>query len=183
ISGFDIIGSNVTTTCSQTCSNIVAPAISVTKVCPPNPVQPGGLLVFSGIVSNAGNITLTNVVVFNDQPSNNTPSFGPVTLPPGQFASFTNSYRVPADSCGPYTDTVSAYGTTVCGLIVSNSDTKICASTNSPSIVVSKSCPPGPIQPGQTLTITGTVTNTGNITLTNVTVTNTIVALGGISRE
>ncbi len=173
----------VCATNSATCTVCAIPAITVSKFCPPTPTQPGTPLVFSGVVSNAGNVPLTNVTVLNNQPTNNTPVFGPITLDVGQFVFFTNSYIAPADSCGPYPDTLTAFGTSVCLGSVTNTDSKSCPGTNSPAIIVSKSCPPGPIQPGQTLTITGTVTNIGNITLTNVTVTNTIAALGGVSRR
>src|SRR5439155_18942934 len=96
---------------------------------------------------------------------------GPLSLAPGAVTNFTDSYVVPLDSCGPYRDTVLASGADKCfGRIVTATDFKDCPGTNSPAIIVSKSCPAGLIQPGQVLTITGTVTNIGNITLTNVTV-------------
>jgi hypothetical protein len=56
----------------------------VTQNCPVNPVGPGTILTYSGSVSNAGNITLTNVVVTNDR-SGATPLFTAATyceLPP-----------------------------------------------------------------------------------------------------
>ena len=49
-------------------------------------------MVFGGLVSNPGNITLTNILVFSSQPSNNTPVLGPITLAPGASAPFTGSY-------------------------------------------------------------------------------------------
>src|SRR5262249_22478209 len=104
---------------------------------------------------------------------------GPVTLGPGAVMTFNDSYVILLDSCGPYSDTVVAAGADKCfGRVVTNSFTVACPGTNSPSIIVTKSCPTGLLQPGQTNFITGTVTNTGNITLTNVTVTNAIAALG-----
>ena len=42
-----------------------APAISVTQTCPTTLAVQGGVLTYSGVVHNAGNITLTNVVVMN----------------------------------------------------------------------------------------------------------------------
>jgi uncharacterized repeat protein (TIGR01451 family) len=172
------------TSCSGTLIvNPNAPNIKVTKICPPNPVQPGGTINFTGTVTNTGDVTLTNVFVVNDQPAPNTVLLGPITLVAGAGTSFGGTYTVPIDSCGPYTDTLTARGTSVCGISTTNTDTKSCAGTNSPAIIVSKSCPQGLFQPGQLLTISGTVTNIGNITLTNVTVTNTIAALGGGGRQ
>jgi len=167
----------VCTNASQTCTICATPAISVTKTCPVTPVQPGGTLTFSGSVSNAGNVPLTNVVVFNNQPSNNTPVFGPVVLAVNQSLNFTGSYTVPSDSCGPYTDTLTAIGSSACGGNVTNTDTKTCPGTNNPSIAVSKSCPLNPVPPGGTMVISSVVSNTENITLTNVTVTNVIAAI------
>src|SRR6185295_5148592 len=150
-----------------------SPALIVTKICPPTPVKPGQLLVFTGAVSNSGNITLTNVLVVNNQPATNTSVFGPLTLAPGQITNFTASYTVPADSCGPYLDTLTARGQDKCfGRSVTNIASATCAGTNSPALIVTKICPPTPLQPGQPLVFTGTISNSGNITLTNVLVVN-----------
>jgi len=177
------LGCPVSAQASAVCRVAFRPAIVVTKLCPPTLVQPGALLTFSGIVSNTGDITLTNVIVVNNQPVANTPVLGPITLPPGGSALFTNGYVVPLDSCGPYADTLTARGTTVCGVSVTNTAFASCPGTNSPSLDVIKSCPVGLIQPGQLVIVTGTVTNTGNITLTNVVVTNTVAALGNLTRQ
>ncbi len=157
---------------SAVCTVCTSPAIAVTKACPPGPVQPGGTLNFTGTVTNTGNVPLTNVVVVNNQPAPNTVVLGPITLAPGAGQSFSGSYTVPLDSCGPYADTVTATGASVCGSSVTNTFTAVCPGTNSPNIAVTKACPTGPVQPGGTLNFTGTVTNTGNITLTNVIVRN-----------
>ena len=44
-----------TTNCGSL--QVLVPKVTVTKVCPSTPVAPGGLLSFSGIVSNAGAVT------------------------------------------------------------------------------------------------------------------------------
>ena len=174
---------SVTNSYTDVCLICFTPAITITKQCPTGLIQPGGLLTYTGSVSNAGNITLTNVTVVNNQPANETPVIGPITLVPGAVFAFTNSYTVPQDSCGPYADTLTVRARTTCGLSLSNTASASCASTNSPSIDVVKACPVGLLQPGQTNVVTGTVTNTGNITLNNVYVTNTIAALQNLSRR
>ena len=173
---------SVTNSYTDVCPICVLPVVTVTKVCPSAPVQPGELLVYTGVVSNGGNITLTNVTVVDNQPTNNTPVLGPITLLPGDSLAFTNSYMVPLDSCGPYADTLTVLARTTCGLLVTNTASASCPGTNTPSIDVVKACPALPVPPGGLMVVTGTVTNTGNITLTNVVVTNNIGVLG-ISRR
>jgi PKD repeat protein/subtilisin-like proprotein convertase family protein len=100
----------------------------VTKNCPAYPVPPGGMLSFTGTVTNAGNVILTNVFVLNDHPTTNTIIFGPAILPPGQGAEFAGNYRV--SGCGPYSDTLTAFGQTPCGTTVTNFATVTCPGTN-----------------------------------------------------
>ena len=121
-----------TANCSQVvtvlCSN--CPVIAVTKQCPPYPVPPGGTLNFSGTVSNLGTVDLTNVLVLSDQPTAGTLVFGPVTLAPGEGRTFSSSYRVPACSCGPFTDTLVATGMSPLGATANHFYTSTCAGTN-----------------------------------------------------
>lgn len=168
-----ICGDIVTDQVSVPCPSTNTPAIRVTKACPPNPVRPGEVLVYTGTVTNTGNITLTNVVVVNNLPEPNTIVFGPTDLAPGIGASFSGSYAVPLDSCGPYADTVVATGADKCfGKVVTSSATANCPGVSDPGISVTQNCPPTPTPIGATLTFSATVANTGNITLTNITVVN-----------
>ena len=82
----------VTNAASTTCPITFTPNIALTETCPPGPVSVGSTVVFGGSVNNSGNVTLTNVLVFSSQPSNNTPLLGPITLAPGASAPFTGSY-------------------------------------------------------------------------------------------
>jgi len=161
----------VTANASSQCTISYNPSIRVTASCPASPVQPGQLLTISGVVSNSGNIALTNVVVVNTKPQANNVLLGPITLAVGQAVSYTGSYSVPSDSCPPYADSVTAQGNSICGLTpVSNQAALSCPGTNSPSLVVTALCPPSPVPPGGRLEYSGTLTNTGNVTLNNVTV-------------
>ncbi|MBN2506295.1 MAG: hypothetical protein JXQ71_06340, partial [Verrucomicrobia bacterium] len=162
----------VSNTVVGVCPGAAAPAIRVGKVCPPSPVQPGSTLSYTGSVTNVGNVTLTSVTVYNGE----TRVYGPATLAPNAKANFSGSYTVPPDSCGPYVDTLFAQGTSSCGDLVTDSTTVACPGTNTPGIRVTKTCPPNPVPPGGLLEYSGTVANSGNITLTNVTVVNTMPA-------
>ena len=158
----------VTSTANTTCSAVLTPGIKVTKVCPAQPVAPGQLLTFSGSVSNTGNVTLTNIVVLNNQPVANTTVFTQASLAPGAVANFTGSYLAPTN-CS-VTDTLTGTGRSICGTAVTNTATATCPILTTPQIVVTATCPVTPVVPGGSLTYSGTVSNAGNNTLTNIVV-------------
>ncbi|MEK7677525.1 MAG: hypothetical protein AAB676_16985 [Verrucomicrobiota bacterium] len=162
-------GLRVTASASSTCPLLTSPAIEVTQTCPLTPVAQGGILTYSGSVRNAGNITLTNIVVTHDR-SGATPILTVASLAPGASAHFTGSYSAPAS--GDATSTSSVSATSLCGVAVINTASLTCAIVTLSGIAVTKLCPPLPVAPGGTLVFTGTVTNTGNVTLTNVFVVN-----------
>ncbi len=163
--------SRVTASATSTCPLAGAPQVSVTINCPPAPVALGGTLTFSGTVKNAGNITLSNVVVMRVAPASATPVFSVATLAPGASANFSGSYTVPAtDACSTVT-TVTATANDQCGgTSVAANNTITCPLLTTPRIVVTQACPPVAPAPGALLTYSGSVSNAGNITLTNVTV-------------
>jgi type VI secretion system secreted protein VgrG len=128
-------------------------------------VSPGGLLTYSGAISNAGNIMLTSVVVVNNL-SGATPVFTAATLPPGAVADFTGSYLAPTNCSS--TSTSTATGESICGVAVTNTASATCPIITTPGITVTESCPPGPVSAGSSVDFSGLVSNSGNITLTNV---------------
>src|SRR5206468_3258664 len=67
-SGSNVDAGNGEDSTQLTCFYDLPARVEVFKFCPPAPVAPGGLLLFSGFVSNSGLVSLTNVTVFNDQP-------------------------------------------------------------------------------------------------------------------
>jgi hypothetical protein len=156
----------VTNTASATCPLITTPGIKVTKVCPAQPVSPGQLLTFSGSVSNTGNVTLTNIVVVNNQPVANTAVFTVASLAPGAISNFTGSYLAPAN-CS-VADTLTATGQSICGVAVTNMVTANCPILTTPVITITESCPPGPVTNGSSVVFGGSVCNSGNISLTNI---------------
>src|SRR5439155_1500563 len=151
----------------------------------PGQVTAGQTCALPSSVTNTGNITLTNVTVTNAITALGASRrlLGPISLAPGAGTTFTDSYVVPLDSCGPYRSEERRVGKERrFGRMLAANKTKNWPGTNSPAIVVNKSCPAGPIHPGQVLTLTGNGTNAVNISLMNVTVTNAITALGASRR-
>ena len=171
-------GQQVTAQTTSTCVVQTAPGVRVSTVCPPSLVAPGERLTFSGTVQNTGNITLTNVVVLSDQPAPGTEVFRVASLPPAGSASFSSGFPTAWDSCSA-TWSLAVSGADGCtGTLVTHSTATTCALRVEPELVVSRTCPPQPAVPGQALVFSGTVTNTGNITLNNVRVVNSLPTAG-----
>ncbi len=158
----------VTSSVNVTCSNVLNPGIKIAKFCPVTPVSPGQSFVFSGSVSNSGNVTLTNIVVLNSRPAGGTPVFTLATLAPGTSATFTGSYLAPTN-CS-VADTLDVRASSLCGSPVADSATATCPILTTPRIAVTAACPTTPVLPGGTLVYTGTVRNTGDVTLNNIVV-------------
>src|SRR5262245_10677238 len=171
-SGFD--QPNVNDTNYDT--TLLQPNIAATKNCTPAS-GPGQPISFSGTVTNTGNTALTGVTVSDDHA-------GPVTcattLAPGASCNYSGQY-IP-NSCTDDTDTVTTTASgvdpttglafapeTACPASVTDSASATCPIPSAPAISVTKSCTPAS-GPGQPISFTGTVTNTGNDTLLNVTV-------------
>jgi uncharacterized repeat protein (TIGR01451 family) len=162
----------VTNIASATCPLVTAPRLTITQDCPATPVGPGGVLTYSGTVLNAGNITLTNVVITNDR-SGTTPVFTLATLAPGESAGFAGSYTVPANSGCSVSSTATGSGYDACtGTRVVASAASTCPLLTAPDITVTQTCPADLVSPNGILTYSGTVSNSGNITLTNIVVVN-----------
>ncbi len=97
---------------SATCAADILPDINVTKECV-DPAVNGDPILFSGTVTNVGNVELNDVTVVDD---NGTPGdtsddqtvLGPITLAPGASDSYSGSYLVLV--AGPSTDVVTASG-------------------------------------------------------------------------
>lgn len=164
-------GANVGSSVTRTCPLLTTPGIEVTQTCPVSPTGPGGLLTYVGTVRNTGNITLTNVTVVNSR-SGPTPVLTLASLAPGASASFTGSYRVPLNCC-TVSSTATAGGGSICtGELVADTATSTCIVTTAPQIAVTKVCPILPLAPGELAEYSGTVRNSGDITLVNVFVVN-----------
>lgn len=171
VTGRSVCGVAVTAAVSSTCTILTTPQIAITANCPTGTLLPGGSLVYTGTVRNTGNITLVNVTVLSDRPAGNTTVFTIGTLAPGASANFTSTTVVPANAC-TVTTTFTGTGKDTCTqLAVSQVISTLCTVTTAPAIAVTLACPTATATAGGPITYTGTVRNSGNVTLNNVTVT------------
>ena len=150
------------------------PRIDLQKVAnTAGPVHAGDQIIFTFTVTNTGNVTLTNVQVQD-------PMVGPVTcatttLAPTEHTMCTAApYTVtPADvRSGSVVNKATASADGGVGGVKVNSDDQVevaTAAAPEPSIrLVKKADTAGPVRAGDEVTYTFTVTNTGNVTLTQV---------------
>ncbi|MDY0947154.1 hypothetical protein SOM11_14250 [Frigoribacterium sp. CFBP9039] len=155
------------------------PALRVAKTADTTEITEAGQTVtYSFVVTNTGTVTITDVSPVEGAFSGAgdlgpiTPTT-PATLTPGQSATFTSTYVVTqADvDSGALTNTATATGTTPGGdLVPTTPESSVnIPVASAPALTVEKTSDTTEITAaGQTLTYTFVVTNTGNVTATDV---------------
>ena len=140
--------------------SVVHPKVTVTKTPASENVRVGDEIVYLDVVTNVGDIDLTNVVVTENLPG--TFDVNPVipSLPAGE--SVTLAFTVKAGKSGVLTSTVD---------VTSNEGAKAQATCNldviNPSIEVAKTADKTEYTRGDVIVFTDTITNTGDVTLHN----------------
>ena len=152
-------------------------------------VNAGDVITYTYIVNNTGNVTL-NAVSVSDVHSG-TGTLGTITpasvsLNAGQSRTFTADYTVTQadiDAGTAITNTATASATPVTGTVTEpTADESIALTAPSPEALFSKlASPDEDAEVGDTITYSYTVENTGNITLNNVTVTDSHSGSGALS--
>ncbi|MWV10725.1 hypothetical protein F3I62_01350 [Pseudomonas sp. R-28-1W-6] len=177
-SGTDVLTDvEVSDTAEATCLADTNPSIVLTKQCTAevNDTGDGIDVSFNGTVTNNGNVILNNVTVVDD---NGTPGntgddvtlIDNVTLAVGASLPFSGSFGGSGSSS---TDVVSATASdALTGDVVSDTETATCAADVNPAILVTKQCAASVNSGGTAIDVlfNGTVTNTGNVDLENVSV-------------
>jgi uncharacterized repeat protein (TIGR01451 family) len=153
----------VTATATATI-NVREARIQVVKSASKSYAKVGDTVVYSFAVTNTGTATLTNVTVTDDKLG----SIGTIpTLAAGGSSTLTKNFTVPAGS-GPIVNVATATGTAPDGSKVTDTDTHTLSRV---ALAVTKAASNTNPGVGETETYTYTVTNTGDATLTNVTLT------------
>jgi uncharacterized repeat protein (TIGR01451 family) len=163
-----------------------SPALTVIKSAPSADVHAAGDVIgYAFEVTNTGNVTLKNVTVTDalDLPAGSVD--GPVTCPDttlatGASETCTASYTLTQADVdhGSVSDTATASGTSPSGPGVTSPPSAASVPVPAgPAVNIVKSATPaGAHKPGDQVTYRYTVTDTGNDTLTNVTVNDTMTA-------
>ncbi len=178
-------------------SHNVTPAIALIKTSDisglSNPVAVGDVITYGFTVTNTGPVTLTNITL-SDTLAGLTLSGGPITsLAPGASnnSAFSGTYAITqADiNAGQVTNQATTTGTDPYGNDVTDqsgtandNDTPLVTPINQgPQIALIKTADTSalgdPVQAGDVITYGFTVTNTGNVRLTNVTLTDVLAGL------
>lgn len=154
-------------------------ALTLTKTASPTSVgKAGDQITYSFAVANSGNVTLTNVVVTETKFSGtgglaavNCPT---TTLPPHLSMTCTATYTVTqADiDAGTITNTAFAGATDPAGAAVTSAaSTAVVSVASAPALTLTKTASPTTVTAaGQKVTYRFLVTNTGNVTISNITV-------------
>jgi len=191
--GFDPNGEELMDDSEQNVPLNQSPAIEVIKNGVFNDENMDGIaqefetITYMFIVQNTGNVTLTNIVI-NDPLV--TITGGPIaSLAPDAIdnMTFTGTYSLSQQDVddGSVMNTATVTGMDPGGEDVENMDDEETFYTQFPEIMLFKSSVfddnnmDGLAQPGETITYTFTVTNTGNVTLTNIMITDPLFAVAG----
>jgi uncharacterized repeat protein (TIGR01451 family) len=178
VTGTDPFGDTVTGTDVCTIDVAIAPRIEVNKTasltatCPgsdPLAVSVGDTVTYCFNVSNTGDVTLTGVIVNDD-------IYGPVTLAtttlaPGESTEGTITHVVVESDVPSVTNTANATGTDPLGGTINDTDNCTIDVKIHPDVELEKTGSPTIVAPGGTVTYTINYTNTGEVPLTNVVIT------------
>jgi uncharacterized repeat protein (TIGR01451 family) len=175
---------------AEACANSTGtqrPAIQLEKdvasVTPAGPIALGSVVHYDLVITNTGNVTLTNVTLTDPGADLGTidcngASVGtglPLpSLAPGASKSCVANHTITQADVddGTYSNTATTTGTPPVGANVSDVDDATVSIPMNPSIVLDKSeKSSGPYSVGETITYDLKTTNNGNVTLLNVTVT------------
>jgi uncharacterized repeat protein (TIGR01451 family) len=163
---------------------VVHPSISVTKVATPTISQVGFSVDYEICVTNNGDITLANITVVDSLLGDLSASFAD-SLVPGASECHTFPRTILPGDPDPLLNTVTATGTDVAPGVVGFQPKTVSDTDDAevniahPSIEITKTADPTVSQVGDSVDYEICVTNTGDITLVNITVVDSL--LGDIS--
>ncbi|HOK58885.1 MAG TPA: hypothetical protein PK659_07400 [Methanothrix sp.] len=142
--------------------------LAVTKTPSVNTARVGTEITYTYEITNTGTIRIKDIVLRDDRLGEIKPDKN--MLKPGETATATAKYTVKeTDLPGPLTNSVTASGTEMHtgNKVVSGTATASVTLEYTASITLDKSAEPNPAKVGDTVTYTYTITNSGEVTLGN----------------
>jgi uncharacterized repeat protein (TIGR01451 family) len=149
----------------------------------------GNTITYSFAVTNTGNVTLNNITVEDSKLNPSSVVLSSTTLTPGQTATGSGIYTITLEDrdAGEVENQATATGTSPAGAEVTdesgtnsgNDDPTVVVIPQTPAIALLKT---GTLS-GDTITYSFTVTNTGNVTLSPVTLTDDLFADANVSLD
>ncbi|SDY09430.1 conserved repeat domain-containing protein [Amycolatopsis xylanica] len=163
VTGTPPVGPPVTAT-AEAPVDVIYPGIKLTKQASPTQVRPGEQVTFTLTVTNTGDVPLKSVSIVDDK----TPAcaFTIEVLAPGA----SQSHQCTTNPQAGITNTATATGTDPTNRPVTSTSTAT-VTVIGPGISITKTADPKPLLTGQQATFTLIVKNTGDVPLTDVTVT------------
>ncbi|MFQ5399230.1 MAG: multicopper oxidase domain-containing protein [Anaerolineae bacterium] len=170
VTGTTPVNTEVTATASASVNLPFNATLQVTKQASVTSANVGETIVYTYIVTNTGDVPLANITAVDDK-------LGNITLPnsallaPGATITGTVAHTVvEGDLPGPLVNTVTVTGTSpVFGNSVTASDIAVVDLTFNPGIQVVQQVGVADARVGETVVFTYTITNIGDVTLTNLT--------------
>jgi len=165
-----------------------APAIDLDKSASPGTYSAeGDVITYTFVVTNTGNVTLTDVSVSDPLPGLSAITPESVdSLAPGDSQEFTATYTITQDDvdAGSVDNTATATGTFDDVEYTATDSETVTGPAAAPAIDLDKSASPGTYSAeGDVITYTFVVTNTGNVTLTDVRIDDVKLDISGLAVE
>ncbi len=176
VTGTDPNGTDVDATDSTDTPIPAGPAITLDKEAGvPSGNFVGDAIEYTFLVANTGNVTLTDIVV--DDPLVGTVDCPTTTLLPGEQTTCTATYTLTQDDvdAGVVDNTATVTGTDPNDTDVTSTDSTSTPIEQTPAIDLVKEATAVGDEAGETIDYIFTVTNTGNVTLTGITVDDPLV--------
>lgn len=182
-------GTGVTAKDTHTITSTAAPSILLDKQTSSVVSKAGDVVTYSFTVTNNGPLTLQNVSIADPLPGLSKISFGVWpgtvgTLAPGQSVTATATYTATQKDVdkGSISNTATATGTTLGGVDATDKHSAVVNITPAPAITLTKGSTEATYaKAGDTVHYTFSAQNTGNVTLTSVTISDPHAGLSSIT--
>jgi uncharacterized repeat protein (TIGR01451 family) len=150
---------------------VITPSLAFGVTANPELILSGAQVEFSYMVSNTGNVTLTNVTIASEL-------FGtvgepPFALQPDEMHVFTRTTTLALTT----TEVATVTADHPLGIVQAGDDATV--TVIAPAIVISKTAEPATVLSGETVTYTYHIVNTGDVTLTEIEVVDNILGAVG----